>query len=325
MRPPKALIDRFRSSERIIVTSHIHPEGDAVGSALGLGLILRSFGKEISVVFHHGVPRRFWFLPGTELVRNGTSRCDLLVLVDLSQKDRADLPDQWKNRSCPTIVIDHHPGDDQRTESDVYWVEPNASATGEMVYHLIRSLGGTLTPPIATCLYTAIGADTGFFRYGNTTPAVLRIAARLLEHGVDPWTCAYFTMEERSLSSLRLLSRMLKRARSEGGISWSLLDRDDFQATGTTDEDTEEFINFLRAIEGTQIAVLFRKPEGDTVFVSLRSNGNVDVSQIAKTFGGGGHRAAAGLRLRMPIKKAVSVVLSASRQRLAAQSVNDHP
>lgn len=299
------------------LTSHLHPEGDSVGSALALGLALQSLGKEPFVVFHHGIPRRFSYLPGQELVRLPSSPPDLMVLLDVSQRERADLPERLKEATCPFLIVDHHPPSGEATVlSKMAWIEPQAAATGEMVYHLIRSLKANITSQIAACLYAALGADTGFFRYTNTNPRVLRLAATLLEKGVDPWIAAYHGAEERSLQSVRLLSRMLSRVRSHDGLSWSYCEPRDFHITQTTDEDTEEFVNFLRAIEGTKVAVLFRNVEGRKVRISFRANGQVDVAAIARRFGGGGHPAAAGCRMELSLKKAIPLVLSAVSEAL---------
>lgn len=317
MRVPKTLPQRLRKAKRIAVTSHISPEGDALGSALALMMALQGLGKRVEVIFHDGVPKRYAFLPNVEKVRRAPSiKPDLLILVDCADLDRADLPQDLKEAPPSIVVIDHHLPKPETLNrgpetENFKWIEPKAAATGEMIAALLRALGVPMTKEIATCLYAALVADTGVFHFANTTPKVLRLAAQLLRHGVDPQELAYRVMEVRSFAATRLLARMLTKAKFEPefGLTWSALSLRDFEQTGTTDEDTENFVNFLRAVEGTRVAVLFRQVRPDRVRVSLRAKDNTNVAAIARKFGGGGHPAAAGCRLKKPLKQAVRQVL----------------
>jgi phosphoesterase RecJ-like protein len=223
-------------------------------------------------------------------------------------------------------VIDHHPYKNAKRRSAqkgeandwVVWVEPRAAATGEMIVALLNALKVPMTKEIATCLYVALISDTGVFHFSNTTPKTLRLAASLLEYGVDPQELAYRVMEVRSFAATQLLGRMLSKAKFEPalGLCWSVLTLKDFAQTGTTDEDTENFVNFLRAVDGTRVAVLFREIEPKHIKVSFRSREGVDVSAIARQFGGGGHPAAAGCRVHQSLRSAVEAVLGAVRKSL---------
>jgi phosphoesterase RecJ-like protein len=327
MRAPTNLSQRLKSAEKIVIASHVSPEGDAIGSALALAMGLRKLGKRVEVVCHDGLPKRYAFLPESDKVRREPSfEPDSLVLVDCADLERADIPDSLKQNAKSIVVIDHHPYKNAKRRSAqkgeandwVVWVEPRAAATGEMIVALLNALKVPMTKEIATCLYVALISDTGVFHFSNTTPKTLRLAASLLEYGVDPQELAYRVMEVRSFAATQLLGRMLSKAKFEPalGLCWSVLTLKDFAQTGTTDEDTENFVNFLRAVDGTRVAVLFREIEPKHIKVSFRSREGVDVSAIARQFGGGGHPAAAGCRVHQSLRSAVEAVLGAVRKSL---------
>ena len=318
---------RLKSAEKIVVASHISPEGDAVGSALALVIGLKKLGKQAEVVCHSGLPKRYGFLPDADKVRREPSfEPDLLVLVDCADLERADIPDNLKQSTISVVVIDHHPYKNaghksvqkEKAKGWIVWVEPEAAATGEMIFDLLKALKVPMTKEIATCLYAALISDTGVFHFSNTTPKTLRLAASLLEYGIDPQELAYRVMEVRSFAATQLLGRMLRKAKFEPmlGLCWSVLTLKDFAQTGTTDEDTENFVNFLRAVDGTKVAVLFREIERKHIKVSLRSREGIDVAAIAHQFGGGGHPAAAGCRVRQSLRSAIEAVLGAVRKSL---------
>jgi phosphoesterase RecJ-like protein len=327
MRIPTNLLLHLKSAEKFVIASHVSPEGDAIGSALALAMGLRKLGKRVEVVCHDGLPKRYAFLPESDKVRREPSfEPDSLVLVDCADLERADIPDSLKQNAKSIVVIDHHPYKNAKRRSAqkggandwVVWVEPRAAATGEMIVALLNALKVPMTKEIATCLYVALISDTGVFHFSNTTPKTLRLAASLLEYGVDPQELAYRVMEVRSFAATQLLGRMLSKAKFEPalGLCWSVLTLKDFAQTGTTDEDTENFVNFLRAVDGTRVAVLFREIEPKHIKVSFRSREGVDVSAIARQFGGGGHPAAAGCRVHQSLRSAVEAVLGAVRKSL---------
>ena len=337
MKIPKKLLQQLKSTGRIVVASHINPEGDAIGSALALAMGLKKLGKQVEVICHSGLPKRYAFLPEADKIRWEPSfEPDLLVLVDCADLERADISDSLKQNAKSVVVIDHHPYRNAKCESVrkkrasswVVWVEPKAAATGEMIFDLLKALKVPMTKEIAICLYAALISDTGVFHFSNTTPETLRLAASLLGYGVDPQEMAYRVMEVRSFATTQLLGRMLSKAKFEKelGLCWSVLTLKDFAQTGTSDEDTENFVNFLRAVEGTKVAVLFREIEPRHIKVSLRSKDGVDVSAIARQFGGGGHPAAAGCRVRQPLRSTVISVLNAVRKSLISSVEGEgHP
>ncbi len=321
MKIPQNLVQRLMDSDKIVVASHVGPEGDAIGSALALAIGLDKLGKKVEVVCHSGVPKRYNFLPTAEKIKQSPSfQPNLLVLVDCADLDRADIPDNLRKNAPSVIAIDHHPQKPKRDDNDwLFWIEPKAAATGEMVAVLLKTLKVPMTPEIATCLYAALISDTGVFHFRNTTPRTFRLAASLLKYGVDPQELAYRVMEVRSFAATQLLARTLSKAKFEPefGLCWSVLTLKDFAQTGTTDEDTENFINFLRAVDGTKVAVLFREIEPNFVKVSLRSKDGFDVAAVARQFGGGGHPAAAGCKLQQPLRSAVTAVLKTLRHMLS--------
>jgi len=328
MKIPKNLLQQLKSADKIVVASHISPEGDAIGSALALAMGLEKLGKQVEVICHNGLPKRYAFLPEADRIKRMPSfEPELLVLVDCADLERADLPDNLKKGASSVIAIDHHPCKSAECEvlsakgrerGWVAWVKPKAAATGEMIFDLLKALKLPMTKEIATCLYAALISDTGVFHFSNTTPRTLRLAASLLEYGIDPQELAYRMMEVRSFAATQLLGRMLSKAKFEQGLGlcWSVLTLKDFAQTRTSDEDTENFVNFLRAVEGTKVAVLFREIEARHIKVSLRSKDGTDVSAIARQFGGGGHPAAAGCRVRQPLRSTVISVLNAVRKSL---------
>ncbi len=327
MRIPTNLLLRLKRAEKFVIASHVSPEGDAIGSALALAMGLKELGKRVEVICRDGLPKRYAFLPESDKIRREPSlEPDSLILVDCADLERADIPDSLKQNAKSVVVIDHHPYKDAKRRSDqkggandwVVWVEPRAAATGEMIVALLKALKVPMTKEIATCLYVALISDTGVFHFSNTTPKTLRLAASLLEYGVDPQELAYRVMEVRSFAATQLLGRMLSKAKFEPtlGLCWSVLTLKDFARTGTTDEDTENFVNFLKAVDGTRVAVLFREIEPKHIKVSFRSREGVDVSAIARQFGGGGHTAAAGCRVHKSLRSAVEAVLGAVRKSL---------
>jgi phosphoesterase RecJ-like protein len=300
----QAVAAALRERGRFLVTSHEAPDGDALGSLLGMQLALRSLGKD-AVMFLGGpapLPGEYRFL---ELADRGLLRelpADagerVLVAVDCASASRVGAEPGLVERAPYTINIDHH--HDNPRFGDVNLIVPDASSTGEVLADVFRELGVELTPEIAEALYIALVTDTGRFQYANTTPKALRLAAELVEAGADVHRVFQGVYENVQFAKLKLLARALDRARVlEGGeIVVSHLLRDDFEAVGATEPYSEGIIDVLRSVEGALVSALIREPprEGGPVRkVSLRSSvDEVDVSAIARRSGGGGHREAAG-------------------------------
>lgn len=325
MSPLREVARALIEHDSFVVTCHVHPEGDGIGSMLALMHMLSGLGKRCEAVCSDGVPRILRFLPGSELVKPDCDcECDVIIAVDVNKKERLAIPpSSLENlvRSARTIAcIDHHIA--EQPFGSVVWIDESMPATGLMVYKLFKHMSIEVTPQIATCLYAAIATDTGAFRFENTTHECLSAAAELVRAGADPAMIAHHIFERRHEGALRLWGKALERIRLEkgSGIAWTWLKRCDFEMTGTRDEDTEGLINLLRGVEGARVVALFRELQDMSIKVSLRSLSDVDVAEVARQFGGGGHIKASGCTLKgVTLRKAVSLVIKALRIALSGR------
>lgn len=279
----------------ILISVHRNPDGDALGSQLGLMFALEKLGKKVAVHNLDPVPDIYRFLPGSDRITHGRTvngRYDCLVVLDCDPPRTAIFDGSYPAETL--INIDHH--HTNPAEWPLTWLEPSAAATGEMVYALVKLIGAPIDREIALCLFTAIFTDTGSYRYSNTSPSSLRISAELLEAGADPWVVTENVYESFAYPRIRLLGHVLSKMElSAGGkIGWVVVTDELYRLTNTSAEDTENFINFVRAVKGVEVAVLFRQTGPLQWKVSLRSKGRVDVSAPAVRLGGGGHKNAAG-------------------------------
>lgn len=290
------LVSLIRAHNDFVIASHISPDGDTLGSAIALSLALEAMGKKTRLFCRDGVPKNYAFLPRSERVLASLSPRDAersaLILVDCNEPSRADLADF---SFAHTAVIDHH--ETERSFGEARWVEPGGPATGLMVLGLIRDLGVALTPDIAVNLYTAIAVDTGTFRFGNTTAEVLRAAAALTEAGAEPGVIAENLYQMWSREQLNLFQRMLRSVEIDGPVCFAVIATGDFRETETSQQDTENFVNFPLFVMDIKVSVLVRETKEGLWKVSLRSKGDVSVSGVAAKFGGGGHKNAAGCTL----------------------------
>src|SRR5690348_10831168 len=311
-----AVADALRSHDRFLLVTHENPDGDALGSLLAMKLALDSLGKD-SEMYLYGdapLPREYLFMPLGGLLReppaDATER--VLVALDCANEQRMG-PDKTLLEQAPlTIDIDHH--HDNSRFGDINLVVGDASSTSEVLRDVLAELGVELTPEIAEALYIALVTDTGRFQYTNTTPKALRLAAELVEAGADVHRVFQGVYESVEFAKLKLLARALERAQVyEGGrIVVSYLLRTDFSEVGAAEPYSEGIIDFLRAVEGADMAVLIREPprqDGPTHRVSLRASiDELDVSAIARKSGGGGHRQAAGFSSEASIEEITDFV-----------------
>jgi phosphoesterase RecJ-like protein len=299
-----AVVEALRSHDRFLLITHENPDGDALGSLLATKLALDVLGKD-SVMYLYGdgpLPQEYSFMPLEELTRVMPDDAAERVLLALDCANERRLgPDPTLLARAPLVVnIDHH--HDNSRFGQINLVVPNASSTSEVLRDLLRELEVELTPDIAEALYIALVTDTGRFQYRNTTPKALRLAAELVEAGADVHRIFQGVYESVQFAKLKLLARALERAQVyEGGaIVVSYLLRTDFHEVGAAEPYSEGIIDYLRAVEGAEMAVLIREPPrtdglAPSRRVSLRSSTDeLDVSAIARKSGGGGHRQAAG-------------------------------
>lgn len=297
----RELADAFQNEVRqagsVLIGTHLNPDGDALGSALGVSHYLDGLGIDNEVICHHPAPRNLQFLPGVERVRQTPSRekFDLGIICDLDSLDRLGNTQPFFNGCSRTVVIDHHVPIEK--PGDLRIVDTSAAATAAILTRLFRDIGAELTPEMSTCLLTGIVTDTGSFRFRNTNPDALALAAILLEHGGNINLVSEEIFQRKPMASTRLLGYCLERMQlaCDERICWSVLTYDDFVNTGARDEDTEGFVNELLSIESVQIAALIREAKPGRARVSLRSRGLYDVAEVARLFNGGGHKNAAGL------------------------------
>lgn len=301
--PPEDVVDFFRRGDGFFIISHFNPDGDTLGSACALAMALEQMGKRCVLVCRDSVPQQYVFLPGQdrfltfEAVSSGSIDYALyknLVLVDCNHIKRTGL----EKSTLSTIefgastVIDHHETD--RGFGDIRWVVPGVAATGIMVYHLIRALGATITEPMAANLYAALVVDTGNFRFPNTSPDVLRLAADLADAGANPYLIQKEINESWSEGRFRLFIKVLGTLSINNGIAITHVTRRMFEETATTPDDTENFASFALTMKDIKVAAFVREVDDNTCKVSLRSVDEVDIEKVAASFGGGGHKNASG-------------------------------
>jgi phosphoesterase RecJ-like protein len=309
-----AVVAALQAHDRFVVVTHENPDGDALGSLLATTVALRQIGKDV-VMYLAGaapIPAEYQFMALDELVRELPADAEerVLVAVDCAKADRmAADPGPILERTASVVNIDHH--HDNTRFGDVNLIVADASSTGEVLCDVFEGLGVELTPEIAEPLYIALVTDTGRFQYANTTAKSLRLAAELVEAGADVHAVFQQVYESVEFAKLKLLARALERARVlEGGrIVVSNLLRTDFAEVGAVEPYSEGIIDYLRAVEGSELAVLIREPPHDESAkrrVSLRASvDELDVSAIARLFGGGGHRMAAGFQSEASVDEIV--------------------
>src|SRR6267142_2691682 len=290
------------AGNEFLITSHVDPDGDAVGSSLGLKHALQEMGKTAEVVLESPLPETLAFLPGASTIRRPgevTKQYASAFLVDSSSADRAgQVLARCLAPNAQVAVIDHHWGNDGF--GHVRLVNPEASATAELIYDLIELLRVPISPEIAECLYTGILSDTGGFRFANTSSRTLRVAARLVERGARAARVAEALYATKTAPSLRILGLALAslQTRSGGRIGAMSISLDMFEKAGAKPEDADGIVQYAKALAGARVGVLLQETAPNEIRASLRSDGTVDVNQVASEFGGGGHRNAAGLRVQ---------------------------
>lgn len=290
------------SRSRFVVAAHESPDGDALASTLALVNALREMGKDAVAYNVDGVPENFQFLPGSALVRSqlGDDECfEIGVILDAGELRRAG--NHLRDRCELLINIDHHPYSEQLGPVDL--LDTDAAATGVLIYRLLTELGHPVSADTALCIYTAVLADTGSFRYSNANPEAFRIASEMVGLGVDPWSIASGLYESQDETRLRLLSQALQTLTVSdcGRLAAVTVTREMLDQTGATSEHTDGFVNYPRSVRGVEVALFFRQLDGDCYKVGFRSKGTIDVGSLARELGGGGHHNAAGAEVCGPI------------------------
>ena len=316
--PPAVLLEALRRPQgSALMLGHVHPDGDVLGTLLGLGLAMEAAGWSVTYAGPDPMPDVLDFIPGRDrwqVWRTAPRRFDTVVLTDCPNDGRTEgLLAAVRGPESRVLNIDHHP--DNRRYGTINWIDSSAAATGEMIHDLITALGWPIGPEVALGLYTAVHTDTGSFRYSNTTPRTFRIAAALTAAGAEPALVTDRLYQRRPKDALPTLGRLLERVEVS----------DDGQvATLTVPEGmaseafmaAEDLVTYPRSIAGVRVAVLLRAEPDGKVKASLRGKGDVPVNRIAHRFGGGGHENAAGCTLPGPLPAARDALLAAVRQAL---------
>jgi bifunctional oligoribonuclease and PAP phosphatase NrnA len=321
--------ETIRGHDRFLVTTHENPDGDALGSLLAMTLALRELGKD-AVMYLAGevpVPKEYEFMAFDGLLRGGPpSESDRVVIAVDCANERRLGPDPALLERAPLVVdIDHHHDNTRFGKANL--IVAKASSTGEILRDVFAAIGAPLTPGIAEALYIAVVTDTGRFQYANTTAKALRLAAELVEAGADVHRVFQGVYENVAFAKLKLVARALENAQVfEGGrVIVSHLERTDFDDAGAEEPYSEGIIDYLRAVEGAEIAALIREPptqNGPTRRVSLRTTAeDLDVSAIARKSGGGGHPQAAGFSSEASVDEIVAFI----RREFLAQANGTRP
>jgi phosphoesterase RecJ-like protein len=298
--------------DNFLITSHIDPEGDSLGSQLALAQLLKAKKKNYIVVNHSPIPRHYKFLPFLNMIKKPSKQlqADVVLILDCPEINRIGGIERLISNDSLVVNIDHHISN--KRFADINWVEPNTSCTAEMIYKLYQCFNIKLDKKIALCLYVGILVDTGSFHYSNTSTYTHRLASQLLKFNIKPAWVYEQLYENMAISDLRLFSLVLDTVKTDstGKIAWIKLTQRMLKRTKTKVKEGECFIGKIRALQGVKLAIFFRETEEkDKIKVSLRSKGDVDVNKIAQIFGGGGHKAASGLTIKGSLNKAEELVI----------------
>jgi len=296
----------LENAANLVLTTHVNPDGDGLGSELALGRYLKKTGKHVTIFNHSETPENYrWMDPDGEVVRYSAERhagiimeADLIVILDTNQPERLrSLRPAVEESHAKKVIIDHHL--EPHPFGDHYVIDDEATSTGEIVYRILMHLGAQhIDAPIAQALYTAIMTDTGSFRYPRTDPEIHRIAAHLLEFGVVPIEVFANVYEGWSQGRMRLLGEVLDSMKTahNGKIAYVVCTQLMFRQTGTSEVETDSFTSYPMSIRGVVVGILFNELN-DGVKISFRSKGSIPVNELAKEFGGNGHLNAAGARV----------------------------
>lgn len=328
------LVELINAQERFVITSHVRPDADAIGSEMGLAGILESLGKSVDVVNPSATPDHLRFLDpegriakiGAEASAEAVAQHDVHLIVDTgSWQQLSEIRTALEATPAIKVVIDHHQSSDDL--GAIEFKDTTASATGLLITEFAESLGVSPTPEIASALFCAIATDTGWFRFPNADSRTFLAISKLIDLGVKPHLLHRELYERSSLARLKLQSRVLGRVELalDGRISHTFVMRRDFDETGTHPSDTEDLVNAGLTVEGVQGAFILVEQWDGRMKASLRSRTGLDVARIAEQFGGGGHRQASGAMLPGPVDEARQQLLDAFAAQLDSSAPTANP
>lgn len=333
---PEKILDVIRSKDNFVVVTHVQPDGDAVGSLLAMSDMLEQMGKRVFAFLDEPISHLYDFMPGCGklssdvdemryfIAESGADIC--VVALDCGEADRVGIQKKLLLNVSPFLVIDHHLS--HRNFGNYRWVEPGRSSTGEMVYEIAEALGQTPSYNSAFALYVAICTDTGSFRYECTGARTFEIVGKLVALGVKPDYVAGLIYDNFSPERLKLMQMVLGTLElcADDQIACIQVTRDMFDMSGALVQDVEGFIEYARSIRSVKVAAFIKETRNDMVSVSLRAKGECNVADIAKQFGGGGHRNASGCKFpNSAIESVRQRVIPAIKNALgSADALNKH-
>lgn len=318
-------VDLVRRHKKLLLTTHVRPDGDGLGSMRALTEVLEQQGKQVRMVVASALPPRYNFLNTDGRVERFTPPgdayrdVDLAVVMDTGTRNQlGDFAPFLDSLQVDKVVIDHHP-----TQDDLHalqLLDTKAEATGRLAFEAISALGGSLSASAASALFVAVAMDTGWFRHSNSTPATFTLAAELVKAGAKPDILYDLLFDQNTLPRMRLTGLVLERLRTEsnGRIAYSEIRKGDYALTGAVPQDTEDMVNYTRGIIGVEVGLFFMEQPRGGVKVSFRSRSVVDVGKVAESFGGGGHRLASGAIVEAPLEEVQQRVVAAVKAALPA-------
>jgi len=317
------IIESVKEARRILITSHLDPDGDSIGSQLALKGWLKDSSKEVRIINQGKIPSKYLFLEEERAIEDFDPAkaidwtADLIFVLECPNLERIGEVKKLLNEGTKVINIDHHP--DNSFFGDISYVDTQACALGEIIYELLTYAGYSLNKATATQLYSAILTDTGRFRFSNTTPKALRIGAELVALGANPKEINNQIYYNNSDSALKLLGFLLLNLETyaDGKISFLVIDQHTLEELKVSKEDTEGFVDYSLFLKGAEVGVLFTQKNDSRTKVSLRSQNSFDVSALARIFGGGGHRNAAGCTVDQDLNSTKELILKKIEEQLS--------
>ncbi|MFN2454266.1 MAG: bifunctional oligoribonuclease/PAP phosphatase NrnA [Pyrinomonadaceae bacterium] len=314
------VVELIDSKRHFAITSHVRPDGDSLGSSLGLYWLLRALDKQVQVIMHDPVPPAYRKLPGAKEVLVApamTEKFDAVFVIECSDATRPGLIDLDKQF---LVNIDHH--STTALFGDINWIDSTASAVGEMIYNLCKAIGVRVTKEIAECVYTALVTDTGSFHYSNTSERTFKVASELVRAGVKPAKIAQAVFSSYPWSKIELLGAVLSTAKHDatGRVAWMRQTLEMQQLSGASEEDADGFVNYPLSVGCVEAVALLKEGEQGVYRTSLRSKGDVNVARVAEKFGGGGHRNAAGCTLHGTWEEAEALIVRHLQEAVEARS-----
>lgn len=310
-------IKKIIEAKNIFMASHVQPDGDNLGSLLGLGLALKKLGKSVYMLKSDTIPKDFMFLPSINLIQEyEEDEIDIFITLDSSDEERLGDNKELIKKANEVINIDHHLSNTNYGSINI--VDSNAAATCELVFKLIKSLNVDIDKDIATCLYTGISTDTGSFMYENANAETHLIAAELLKVGIDKQNININIWQNKTLQKTRLFIKTLETLEMYFDDKVAIIEvtKDNLSSIGASMEDSEGIVSFIRDIDTVEVAIMLKEFDENEIKVSMRSKKHIDVSEICLSFNGGGHKRAAGCTIHSNLEKAKKDLLNELKKRI---------